>query len=188
LVRRGPQRLIEDGLVEFRIGGDDDEHRRQARGEHARALGNAADGEPAGTGAGGGLRDSVGGHDRFGGGLSGFDARVGSGDEWGEVAHDGVAEVLASDTDESGRADEDILGGRGGAGVGEKFGGGLRGQRGGLVAEVAGVAVRSPGVEDDGTCLTIGRSLLGPQDRVGFAAVGRVDGGDSSIGSVVDDQ
>jgi hypothetical protein len=48
LVRRGTQSLVEHGLVEFRVGGDDDEHRRQAGCEHARAFGHAADREPAG--------------------------------------------------------------------------------------------------------------------------------------------
>jgi hypothetical protein len=42
--------------------------------------------------------------------LAGFDAVVGCGDERGEVVDDGVAEVLTADADESGRADEHVLG------------------------------------------------------------------------------
>src|SRR5690606_35601189 len=46
----------------------------------------------------------------------------------------------------------------------------------------------SPGIEDDGTGPTIGRSLLGPEDGVGLAAVGGVDGGDGGVGAVINDQ
>src|SRR5699024_4312465 len=97
--------------------------------------------------------------------LSGLDRGVGGGDERWEVAEDRVAEVLSADADESGGADEDVLRLRVGAGGGEGVGGGLGGQGRRLIAEVAGVAVRSPGVEDDGAGLPVGRGLLGPQDR-----------------------
>ena len=67
-------------------------------------------------------------------------------------------------------------------------GGGLGGQGGRLVSEVTGVAVGSPGVEDNGAGLTVGGDLLGPQDGVGLAAVRGVDGGDGSVGAGVDDE
>src|SRR5699024_2235672 len=110
---------------------------------------------------------------------------IGGGDERWEVAEDRVAEALSADADESGRADEDVLGSRVGAGGGEGVGGGLGGQGRRLVAEVAGVAVRSSGVEDDSAGLPVGRGLLGPQNGVGLAPVRGVDGGDGVAGSGV---
>ncbi|SIJ87190.1 Uncharacterised protein [Mycobacteroides abscessus subsp. abscessus] len=178
---------VEDRLVEGGVGGDDDEHRRQPRGEHACALGHAADRVPLAL-PGRGLRDGVGGHDRLGGVLPTLDGVGGVGDEFGEVVEDPGAELLPADADEAGRADEDLIGLRGGAGVGEEGRGLLGGELGGREPVVAGVAVCASGVEDDGASMAGGRDLFGPDDGVGLAAVRRIDGGDGGGRSMVDDE
>ena len=99
---------------------DDDEHRRERRGEHAGALGHAAD-RPALALGDRGLRDGVGGEDRLGRGRAAVGGQgPGSGVDAGQQqVH---RQPLA---DEAGRADDDVTRGdpQGGSDV-------LRGARG----------------------------------------------------------
>src|SRR5699024_12564102 len=86
--------LVEHGLVDLRVGGDDDEHGRQTGGEHACAFGHPADRVPGGPGPAGGLRDGVGGHNGFRSVGSGITSSVGIGYERRVVAMFVVSEDM----------------------------------------------------------------------------------------------
>ena len=138
---RCPQRAVGDRRVDDGVGGEDDQHGRQLRREHAGALGHPAD-RPAVALDDDLLAHRVGGHDRLGGVRPAVRGRAPP-----RRRVDAVEQVLprVRQADEPGGADDDV------DGADAEAAGDLLGDRvGGLEALGAGVAVGATGVEDDG--------------------------------------
>ena len=157
----GAQGGVERGGLGDGVGRHDDEHRGQGGGEHAGALGHAAD-RPAVAGGDGGLGHGVGGHDRLGGGGAAVARQRGGGG-----VDPGEQEVHRQPlTDEAGGADDDVAGGHveDGADV-------LGGAVGVLEARRAGAGVGAAGVEHDRVRPAVGDDLL---DQVTGAASTRL--------------
>ncbi len=137
---RRAQRSVHSGRIGRGVGGEHAQHRRQARGEHARSLRHAADRPAVGVHDGGLLRDRVGGADRVRGVRSpGVAQRVGGRVDSGEQRVD--RQPLA---DEPGGADRDLAG-TDAEHFADAFGRGMRVSEAGR----AGARVRAPRVEHD---------------------------------------
>jgi len=172
----GPQRPVQYVAPDGRVRGEDDQHGGEAGGEHARALGHAADG-PAVLGHDGRLVDGVGGLDRDGGLLTAVLGELGGGglDSREQLVH------REQHADESGGADGDLD-----RGAAEDLGGLLGGRVRVLEALGARTGVGATGVEDDRGDLAALEDLLGPQDRRGLHTVGGEDAGGGAAGPGVD--
>ena len=174
-----PQHPVEGGGVGLGVGGDHAEHRGEGRGEHARALGHAADRVAGVRPAKGDLGDGVGGADRVGGGQPAVAGQLprGGADPGQQLGH---RQPVA---DQAGRADRDL-----GRGPAEHVGGLLRGLVGVLEAGRAGAGVGAAGVEHDRGDPAAAQDLLGPQHRRGLHPVAREHPGRGVGRAVVDDQ
>ena len=175
---RRPQRLVGGERVDHGVGGEHAQHRREARREHAGALGHAAD-RPAVDGDRRLLADGVGRADRVRsvGAAVGRERACGRGDAGEQRRH---RQPFA---DQSGRADGDLARADAERG-GDRFGAAV-----GVGESVrAGARVRAAGVQHDGTQPLVGDDLLGPQHRRGLDPVGREHGGRDVGRTVVDDQ
>src|SRR5690606_31960605 len=139
--------------VEVGVGGQDGQHGGHAGGEHAGALGHAADAEAVAAGNGG-LVDGVGGLDRDGGLLAAVRTQP----------HDRLVDAGQQPVhgqphpDQTGGGDGDLRGA-----VPEGGGGTLGGGVGVLEAGRPGAGVGAAGVEDDGGDPATSEHLLGPQ-------------------------
>ena len=176
--RRRAQRLVHGGGVGRGVGDQDDEHRRQRRREHARALRHPPD-RPAVALERRGLGVGVGGDDR-GGGIV-----VAVGRERGRRGRDARADPVHREqlADEPRGADGDVDG-RQSERVGHLLGRAVRV----LEPLVAGARVGPAGVEDDRVDASVRDDLARPDHRRRDDPVAGEHRGRVVVGPVVDDE